>query len=42
MCLKDAIDRGMDYFDFLRGPEPYKAHLGGQQRSLFSMVVKRS
>ncbi len=42
MCVKDAIDRGMSYFDFLRGPEPYKAHLGGQQRSLFSMVVKRS
>jgi len=26
----------------LRGPEPYKAHLGGQQRSLYQMVVKKS
>ena len=42
MCLKDAIDQGLTYFDFLRGPEPYKAHLGGQQRSLFQMVVKKS
>ena len=42
MCLKDAIDRGLTYFDFLRGPEPYKAHLGGQQRSLYKMVVKRN
>ena len=42
MCLKDAIARGLDYFDFLRGPEPYKAHLGGQQRSLYQMVVKKS
>ncbi|MCI0829237.1 MAG: GNAT family N-acetyltransferase [Chloroflexi bacterium] len=42
MCLKDAIDRGLTYFDFLRGPEPYKAHLGGQQRSLYQMVVTRS
>ena len=42
MCLKDAIDRGLGYFDFLRGPEPYKAHLGGQQRSLYQMVVKKS
>ncbi len=42
MCLKDAIDRGLTYFDFLRGPEPYKAHLGGQQRSLYQMVVKKS
>ena len=42
MCLKDAIDLGLSYFDFLRGPEPYKAHLGGQQRSLYQMVVKKS
>ena len=42
MCVKDAIDRGIGYFDFLRGPEPYKAHLGGRQKSLYRMVVKRS
>ena len=42
MCLKDAIELGLTYFDFLRGPEPYKAHLGGQQRSLYQMVVKKS
>jgi len=42
MCLKDAIDQGLTYFDFLRGPEPYKAHLGGQQRSLYQMVVTKS
>ena len=42
MCLKDAIEQGLNYFDFLRGPEPYKAHLGGQQRSLYQMVVTKS
>ena len=42
MCVKDAIERGISYFDFLRGPEPYKAHLGGQQKSLYRMVVKRT
>jgi len=42
MCLKDAIERGLSYFDFLRGPEPYKAHLGGQQRSLYQMVVTKN
>ena len=42
MCVKDAIERGIPYFDFLRGPEPYKAHLGGQQKSLYRMVVKRA
>ena len=42
MCVRDAIEQGLDYFDFLRGPEPYKAHLGGHQKSLYKMVVKRS
>lgn len=42
MCVRDAIESGLGYFDFLRGPEPYKAHLGGRQRSLYRMVVKRS
>ena len=42
MCLKDAIEQGLEYFDFLRGPEPYKAHLGGQQRSLYQMGVTKS
>ena len=42
MCVRDAIERGLGYFDFLRGPEPYKAHLGGRQKSLYTMVVKRT
>ena len=42
MCVKDATEQGIGYFDFLRGPEPYKAHLGGQQKNLYRLVVKRS
>ena len=42
MCVRDAIEQGVEYFDFLRGPEPYKAHLGGRQKSLYRMLVKRS
>lgn len=42
LCLRDAIENELDYFDFLRGPEPYKHHLGGEQRNLFQMVVTRS
>jgi CelD/BcsL family acetyltransferase involved in cellulose biosynthesis len=42
LCLKAAIEAGIGYFDFLRGPEPYKHHLGAQQRNLYQMVVKRS
>jgi CelD/BcsL family acetyltransferase involved in cellulose biosynthesis len=42
LCLRDAIEQGQDYFDFLRGPEPYKYHLGGKNHILYQMVVKRS
>ena len=42
LCLQEAIDQGMKYFDFLRGSEAYKGHLGGQQSMLYQMVVQRS
>ena len=42
LCLGNAIEQGMEYFDFLRGSEPYKYHLGGQNRILYQMVVERS
>ena len=42
LCLQEAIGQGMKYFDFLRGSEAYKAHLGGQQSILYQMVVQRS
>ncbi|MBM3942689.1 MAG: GNAT family N-acetyltransferase [SAR202 cluster bacterium] len=42
LCLRDAIEQGKKYFDFLRGPEPYKYHLGGQDHILYQMVVKRN
>ena len=42
LCLQDAIDQKIGYFDFLRGSEPYKQHLGGQRRKLYQMVVKRN
>ena len=41
-CLRDAIERGQEYFDFLRGSEEYKYHLGGKNRTLYRMVVKLS
>lgn len=42
LCLQEAIQRGIEYFDFLRGSEPYKQHLGGKPRDLYQMVVRRS
>ena len=41
LCIKDAIERGMTYFDFLRGPEPYKYHLGGRDIGLHRLIVRR-
>ena len=42
LCIKDAIEEGKEYFDFLRGPEQYKYHLGASDRNLYRMVVRRS
>ncbi len=42
LCLKQAIEQGLGYFDFLRGPEPYKLRLGGQRQNLYQMTVKRT
>jgi CelD/BcsL family acetyltransferase involved in cellulose biosynthesis len=42
LALRHAIEEGKRYFDFLRGAEPYKYHLGGQNRIIYQMVVKRS
>ena len=41
MCIRDAIDRGLRYFDFLRGDEAYKYHLGGHDRLVYRMTVNR-
>lgn len=42
LCIGDAIEGGRSYFDFLRGPEPYKYDLGGKNRVIYRMVVTRS
>ena len=42
LCLQDSIEHNLKYFDFLRGSEPYKYHLGGANHDLYSMVVRTS
>ena len=42
LCLRDAIEKGKGYFDFLRGSEQYKYNLGGEDHTLYQMVVRRS
>ena len=36
LCIKTGIERGKKRFDFLKGPEAYKSHLGGQEFPLYS------
>jgi CelD/BcsL family acetyltransferase involved in cellulose biosynthesis len=41
LCLKSAIGEGKDYFDLLRGTEPYKQHLGANKQGLFCLSILR-
>ena len=42
MSLKSAIEDNKIYYDFLRGDESYKYHLGGMDQHLYNMVITRS
>jgi hypothetical protein len=42
LCLREAIDCGYQRMDFLRGDEPYKYDLGGQDRPIYRMTARRS
>jgi CelD/BcsL family acetyltransferase involved in cellulose biosynthesis len=39
-ALRDAIERGKHRFDFLRGDEDYKRHLGGVDRELVTVRLR--
>ncbi len=41
LLVRDAIERGRDAVDFLRGTEPYKRHLGGQPRDIVTVRLSR-
>jgi CelD/BcsL family acetyltransferase involved in cellulose biosynthesis len=41
LVLREAIEEGLTYFDFLRGPEPYKYHLGARDANLYRIVIRR-
>lgn len=41
-CLRDALERGYRYFDFLRGNEPYKYRLGGSDHHLYRITLRQS
>lgn len=39
LCLKESIERGKKKWDFLKGGEPYKYQLGGQEVPLYSCQI---
>ena len=38
--IRDSIARGKTYYDFLKGAEKYKFHLGGKETGLFRCIIK--
>ncbi len=40
-CIRDGILKGKSHFDFLRGAEPYKYHLGGEDVPIYRCVISR-
>ena len=41
LLVRDAIERGREAVDFLRGQEPYKRHLGGHPRDIVRLRLSR-
>ena len=41
LCLREAIENGKLYFDFLRGSEPYKYDLGASDVKLYRLEIQR-
>jgi len=39
LCIKESIDRGRKKWDFLRGGEPYKYHIGGKEIPLYNCQI---
>ncbi len=39
LCLKESIGRGSKKWDFLKGGEPYKYHIGGQETTLYNCQI---
>jgi CelD/BcsL family acetyltransferase involved in cellulose biosynthesis len=39
LCIKDSIQRGKKRFDFLKGREAYKHHLGGREVPIYNCQI---
>jgi len=40
LCIKESIQRGRKKWDFLKGGEPYKYHIGGKEVPLYRCRIK--
>jgi len=40
LCIKESIQSGRKKWDFLKGGEPYKYHIGGREVPLYSCQIK--
>ena len=40
-CVRNAIEEGIEYFDFLRGSERYKYDLGGVDHEIMCLRISR-
>jgi len=40
LCIKESIKSGRKKWDFLKGGEPYKYHIGGREVPLYSCQIK--
>ena len=41
LCIREAIEEGRHSFNFLKGTERYKYHLGGKSQPVHRLVVRR-
>jgi len=41
-CIRQSIERGMTGFNFLRGQEDYKYHLGGREEKIYRIRVSKN
>lgn len=41
LCLRDAIESGRHCVDFMRGDEPYKYDMGGEDLTVYRLAIRR-
>jgi CelD/BcsL family acetyltransferase involved in cellulose biosynthesis len=41
-CIRQAVEKGKTGFNFLRGREDYKYHLGGREEKIYRIRVSKT